>query len=105
MAMKTLTAEQKKALATLRERLGGISEEKRQAQRRLVAARKSIQKFLQAQQATVPQLAQALGMPADEALWHVTGMRKYGKVTAVGEEDDYPLYALVEIDDKPAAGH
>jgi hypothetical protein len=105
MAMKTLTAEQKKALATLRERLGGISEEKRQAQRRLVAARKSIQKFLQAQQATVPQLAQALGMPADEALWHVTGMRKYGKVTEVGEEDDYPLYALVEIDDKPAAGH
>lgn len=105
MAMKTLTPEQKKALAALREHIGGISEEKRQTQRHLIAARKSIVKFLEAQPATIPQIAQALQMPSDEALWHVTGMRKYGKVTEAGEEDDYPLYALVAIDEKPAAGH
>ena len=85
--------------------MGGISDEKRQAQKHLVAARKSIVKFLEAQPATVPQIAAALEMPAGEALWHVTGMRKYGKVTDVGEDGDYPLYALVTFDDKTAAGH
>lgn len=105
MAMRVLTAEQKRALAALRESMGGISEEKRQTQKHLVAARKSIVKLLEAQPATVPQIAAALQMPADEALWHVTGMRKYGKVTDVGEDGDYPLYALVTFDDKAAAGH
>ena len=44
-------------------------------------------------------------MPSDEALWHVTGMRKYGKVAEAGEEDDYPVYALVVMEEKAAAGH
>ncbi len=103
MTMKTLTPEQKQALATLRSSLGGISEQKRQAQKRLVTARKAIQKFLEAHPATVPQIAAALQMPTDEALWHVTGMRKYGKVAESGEEGDYPLYALVVQEDRVAA--
>jgi DNA-binding GntR family transcriptional regulator len=103
--MKTLTSEQKQALATLRARLGGVSEQKRQAQRHLTAARKSIRKLLEAQPATVPAIAEALNMPADEALWHVTGMRKYGDVAEVGEEGDYPLYSLVVVGEKAAAGH
>lgn len=105
MAMRALTQEQKRALAALREQMGGISEEKRNAQKHLLAARKSILKLLEAQPATVPQIAKALKMPAHEALWHVTGMRKYGKVTEVGEDDDYPLYALVKIEEPTAAGH
>jgi hypothetical protein len=103
--MKTLTSEQKQALATLRARLGGVSEQKRQAQRHLIAARKSIRKLLETQPATVPAIAEALNMPADEALWHVTGMRKYGDVAEVGEEGDYPLYSLVIVGEKAAAGH
>ncbi len=105
MPLRTLTQEQKRALAALRERIGGISEEKRNAQKHLVAARKSIGKFLEAQPATVPQIAEALKLPADETLWHVTGMRKYGKVTEVGENDDYPLYALVKVEEQAVAGH
>jgi len=105
MAMKTLTAQQKQALATLRGSLGGISDEKRQRQKHLMAVRKAIQKFLEAQPATVPQIAKALKMPADEALWHVTGMRKYGKVTEAGEDGDYLLYAPADYEDKAAAGH
>lgn len=104
MAVKTLTAEQKKALAALRESIGGITNEKRQAQKHLLTARKALVKFLEQQPATVPQIAAALEMPSDEALWHVTGMRKYGKVTEVGEDGDYPLYALVEIDEKLQSG-
>lgn len=99
MAMKTLTAEQKQALATLRTNLGGISDEKRQLQKHLLASRKAIQKLLEAQPATVPQIAEALKMPADEALWHLTGMRKYGKVAEAGEDDDYLLYALVAYEE------
>lgn len=104
MAIKTLTADQKKALATLRESMGGISDEKRQSQKHLVSARKDLLKFLKHQPATVPQIAAALQMPSDEALWHVTGMRKYGKVTEVGEDGDYPVYALVEIEETTKSG-
>jgi hypothetical protein len=95
MALKTLTAEQRQALAALRESIGGIGEEKRKAQKALLAARKEIARLLAAQPATVPQIAGALNLPSYEVLWHVTGMRKYGQVTEIGEDGDYPLYALV----------
>ena len=97
MATKTLTSEQKQALTTLRSNMGGISEQKRQAQKHLLAARKLIRKLLEAQPATVPQIAEALNMPSDEALWHLTGMRKYGEVAEAGEADDYLLYSLVAV--------
>ena len=100
MAMKALTAEQKKALATLRESIGGISKEKRQTQKHLVSTRKALLKFLEQKPATVPQISEALQIPADEALWHVTGMRKYGKVAEEGEDGDYPLYALVAYEEE-----
>ncbi len=105
MAMKALTSEQKQALATLRAGLGGISEQKRQTQKHLTGARKAIEKLLAAQPATVPQISAALNMPSDEALWHVTGMRKYGKVAEAGEDGDYPLYALVAYEEKATAAH
>ena len=105
MAMKTLTSEQKQALAALRASLGGISEQKRQAQKHLIGARKAIQKLLEGQPATIPQIAEALNMPPHEALWHVTGMRKYGKVAEAGENGDYPLYTLVAYEEKAEAGH
>jgi len=105
MGLKTLTAEQKLALAKLRESLGGISEEKRQAQKHLLAARKAVLKLLETQPATVPQIAVALQMPADEALWHVTGMRKYGKVIEAGEDGDYLLYAIAAREEKANSAH
>jgi DNA-binding IclR family transcriptional regulator len=61
--------------------------------------------MLDTQPATIPQIAEALNMPSDEALWHVTGMRKYGKVAEAGEDGDYLLYAPVTYEEKPAAGH
>ena len=105
MALKPLTAEQKQALAALRASLGGISEEKRQSQKHLIAARKQILQFLAAQPATVPQIAEALNMPGDEALWHLTGMRKYGKVVEAGVDGDYLIYVPVANEEKSAASH
>jgi hypothetical protein len=105
MAMKPVTTEQRQALAALRASLGRVTEEKRNAQKHLLAARKAIFKILEQQPSTIPQIAEALNMPSDEALWHVTGMRKYGKVAEAGEDGDYLLYAPVAYDEKPAAGH
>jgi predicted transcriptional regulator len=105
MAMKTLTAQQKQALATMRERMGGISEQKKQHAKQLKAARKAIVQMLTEKPATVPEIAAALNMPSDEALWHLTGMRKYGQVVEAGEAGDYFLYALVVTDDAAAKTH
>lgn len=58
MAMKPLTTEQKQALGALRASLGGVSEEKRNAQKHLLAARKAILKMLEKQPATIPQIAE-----------------------------------------------
>ena len=105
MALKPLTTAQKQALTGLRTSLGGISEEKRNAQKHLLSARKAILKMLETHPATVPQISDALNIPSDEALWHLTGMRKYGKVAEAGEDGDYPLYAPLAYEETPAAGH
>ncbi|MGA7157466.1 MAG: hypothetical protein WBY53_11490 [Acidobacteriaceae bacterium] len=105
MARKSLTAEQKQALVTMRERMGGISEAKKEHQKELVAARKAIRKILAEGPASVPQIASTLNLPGDQALWHLTGMRKYGHVTEAGEDGDYLLYALVQGEEAAAAAH
>lgn len=45
---------------------------------------------------TIPQLAEATGMPSQEALWHVISMKKYGLVeeVAINEDETYYLYGL-----------
>ena len=47
---------------------------------------------------TVPQVAQAIGQPSDEALFWVMGMRRYGLIVEIPEADDggYFQYAAVK---------
>lgn len=105
MAMKTLTAQQKQALAVMRERMGGISEQKKEHAKHLKATRKAIVQMLTERPATVPEVAAALNIPSDDALWHLTGMRKYGQVVEAGEAGEYFLYALVVSEDTTATAH
>ena len=106
MANKALTTEQKQALKAFREQIGGITPEKREQQRHLLAARKAIRKLLEDGPATIPQIAETTSMPTEEALWHIAGMRKYGQVSEAGEDGDYVLYALVADDSsKLSTGH
>jgi predicted transcriptional regulator len=75
------------------------SEPARQAQELLKAqqgVRRSLQQALQEGPCTVPQLAEKTGLPAHEALWHLTAMKKYGLVEEAGMDDDgqYYLYGL-----------
>ncbi|MDY0167471.1 MAG: hypothetical protein RBS80_13065 [Thermoguttaceae bacterium] len=85
----------KKPLAVLRERRGGVPHQLTERQRRQKAIRKSITAALQDGARTVPELAHAVALPADEVFWHVMGMKKYGKVCEAEQVDGYFRYALV----------
>lgn len=45
---------------------------------------------------TVPDIAEASGLPADRVLWHITAMRKYELVKETGKSGEYYRYALVQ---------
>jgi predicted Rossmann fold nucleotide-binding protein DprA/Smf involved in DNA uptake len=45
---------------------------------------------------TVPEAAQATGIPADKVLWFLAAMKKYGIVVEAGMCGDYPLYKKAE---------
>jgi predicted transcriptional regulator len=51
---------------------------------------------MQRQPRSVPQLADETGMSAEEVLWHIAAMKKYGLVEESGTDDsgDYYLYGL-----------
>jgi predicted transcriptional regulator len=57
------------------------------------AMRRSIRRALQDGPRTIPELAQATGLPGPTVLWHVTAMRKRGSVVDAGLEDGYCRYA------------
>lgn len=41
---------------------------------------------------TIPELAEATGIPAPEILWHITAMKKYGLIEETGMCGEYYLY-------------
>jgi predicted transcriptional regulator len=52
--------------------------------------------FFREKPRTVPEAAQAAGIPADKVLWFVAAMKKYGIVVEAGMCGDYPLYQKAE---------
>jgi hypothetical protein len=91
-----LTDAHKAALKLFRERRGGISEPLKQHATTFRQQRKQLTDALKVAAATVPELAQKTGLPADQVLWHIAGMRKYGLAREVGQVDDYVKYELVK---------
>jgi predicted transcriptional regulator len=45
---------------------------------------------------TVPEIAEAVDMPAHEVLWYVASFKKYGLIVENGMCADYPLYQKAE---------
>lgn len=45
---------------------------------------------------TVPEIAEAISMPANEVLWYVASFKKYGLLVETGMCGDYPLYQRAE---------
>ena len=62
----------------------------------LQTVRKEIRQAMQTEPRTVPELAAATGLPANEVLWHVIAMMKYNLVKEVGLDDGYYRYRLAE---------
>jgi len=90
-----LTEEHKQSLKLFRER-HGVSDSLKRYAADFRRERKRLTEVLQVAPATVPELARQTGLPADQVLWHIAGMRKYGTVREVGPDGDYIKYALVE---------
>ncbi len=91
-----LTDAHKAALKLFRERRGGVSEPLKQHATAFRQQRKQLTDALKAAAATVPELALKSGLPADQVLWHIAGMRKYGLAREVAQAGDYVKYELVK---------
>ncbi len=75
------------------------SEQVKRAQELLKEQKKMQQElcaFFRERPRTVPEAAQATGIPADKVLWFVAAMKKYSIVVEAGMCGDYPLYAKAE---------
>ncbi len=46
---------------------------------------------------TVPEIAEAVGMPTQEVLWYIASFKKYGLLVEDGMCADYPLYRRAEV--------
>lgn len=67
------------------------------------ATRRTIREAMADGPKTVPELAEATGMPTHEVLWYISAMKKYGLVVEEGADDmdEYYLYGLAGVADSP----
>jgi predicted transcriptional regulator len=56
----------------------------------------AITKVLKEKASTVPEVAAAVNIPPQQALWYLAAMKKYNIVAENGMSGDYPLYQLAE---------
>ena len=80
----------KKLKAARKEQIAGATK-RMQAQRR---ALKAIKASLADSELTVPELAEATGLPVDQVLWFVASMKKYGEILEGAKAGDYYRYKL-----------
>jgi len=60
------------------------------------SVRKLLRQAMKTAPRTVPEIAAETGLPANEVLWHVIAMKKYGQVTETGLDGYYYRYTLAE---------
>lgn len=98
--MSAEKVDKKDGLKTLLKRLRVEREDlvhgAREQQKTRNAVRRKVKKALANGPKTVPELAAAAGIGTDEALWHLTAMKKYGAVVEGELEESYPRYRLVQ---------
>jgi predicted Rossmann fold nucleotide-binding protein DprA/Smf involved in DNA uptake len=85
----------KDLLKRLREERGERFQQARAENKETRQVRATIVKVLGAEPRTVPELADELGLPTEQVLWHVMAMRKYGRVLEDEQEGDFFRYRLV----------
>ncbi|NWF83432.1 MAG: winged helix-turn-helix domain-containing protein [Bryobacteraceae bacterium] len=81
-------------LKIFRERMGGVTQERKDWQKEQRDYSKAISGVLEKGARTVPEIAEASGLPSDKILWHLMAMKKYGKIAEAGRSGDYFRYEL-----------
>jgi len=87
---------EKKPIAVVRQRRGGVPRELVERNRRQTADRRRIVEALRSGPKTVPEIAAQANVPPHETLWHLMSMKKYGKLVEGQQQGDYFEYALTE---------
>lgn len=59
------------------------------------ALRRQICQHMREEPKAVPEVASLTGIPADEVLWHIMAMKKYGQVIETGMCGEYYLYQRI----------
>lgn len=90
----TVDEKPRSKMLALKERRGPVSERLLESVRQNNAARTAIKRALADGPRTVPELAEATGLPSRTVLWNVTAMRKYGGLLEDSLDGSYPRYAL-----------
>jgi len=90
------TVKDKRSIAVLRERHGGMSPELKERFKEQQRIRKLLREALKSGPKTVPELAAACKLDPPVTMWNVMAMRRYGEVVESSERNDYVLYALKE---------
>jgi predicted transcriptional regulator len=62
--------------------------------------RRQICQAMQDAPKTVPEVAEAAGLPADQVLWHITAMKKYDLVVETGMCGEYYQYQMAKESSK-----
>jgi predicted transcriptional regulator len=83
-------------LKVFRERMGGLTEEKKAYGKEQRETRKALQSALKAGPRTVPELARETNLPSHKVMWYLMAMKRYGELVEAGEAGDYVKYALKE---------
>jgi predicted Rossmann fold nucleotide-binding protein DprA/Smf involved in DNA uptake len=60
------------------------------------AIRRQICQVMRDAPKTVPEVAEATGIPAGQVLWHITAMKKYDLAVETGMDGEYYQYQLVQ---------
>jgi len=84
-ALKSLRQSRKKTIDSVRERV-----------KETRTVRKKLSEALSEGPKTVPELAETTGIPSQHVLWHLTSMKKYGKVGEGDQSGDYFQYVLLK---------
>lgn len=83
-------------LKRLREQHAATVERTQVLLREQKRVQQEICKLLRDNPKTVPDVAAAMGMPANEVLWYMASFKKYGLIVEKGMCADYPLYVKAE---------
>jgi biotin operon repressor len=94
--METHKRNWKEDVKIFRERMGGMTEERKAWQKIQRDAEKAIHTALKDGPHTIPEIAAATGLASRDAVWHVMALKRYGKIAEADRQGDYYRYAWRE---------